>query len=880
MSEKAVVKSGESGPRFRLCVPPCPLPVPRVRKPALRLLPPKVDLESTAEEASPQSVQYEEFLEVVTHAVAKLNIDWPAEEKAAPQKSKLDERFLRSKPSSPRRSLPFFPDLHAEIARSWERPYLARLFVPASDYYGNVAGLDERAYKAMPRVEQTLASYLSPGAASSLKAPTLPSKPLCTTSLLVGKGNTTPQSLNRRYSCLTYIPAPASKQRERTVTADSRVFPTLVGPEQALVMEQEVETLLRKEAIEVVPPHVRESGFYSRYFIVPKKDGGLRPIIDLRRLNRSVMKLKFKMLTVKQVVSQIRSEDWFVTIDLKDAYFHVFILPQHRKFLRFAFRGEAYQYRVLPFGLALSPRTKCVDAALVPLRLQGIRILNYIDDWLILAESESLAARHRDVVLAHMKTLGLRLNAKKSVLSPLQRTTYLGVVWDSTTMQARLSPARIESILAAVTRVKEGRSLTVKQFQQLLGSRGSAYVEEVRHVEETLVPKSRPGAGSSLLPRLASDRCIPHRLGGGHEWCPAQGLWSGRHLSWHINCLEMLAIFRALKYFLPDLRDRHVLVRTDSTAVVYYINHQGGLRSPPLYKLAHQILVWSQDKLLSLRAVHILGHLNVGADVLSRQGPEAWGMDASPRGGEADMGNLWSSPSGSLCHEGECTMSPLVLSSSSSSPGTGCHGGGHHPSRPPGAVEAVGVASEGAQLIASGLSTEVVETILQSRAPSARKLYALKWKLFTSWCGERQQDPVNCPVGTVLEFLQAHFSIGLSHSTLKVYVAAISAYHAPLGGMSVGKDPLVVRFLHGVLRPLTRPHVSTWDLAVVLEALCRPPFEPIEEIPVRFLTIKTALLLALTFLKWVGDLQALSVAPSHLEFAPGMTKAFLYPRAG
>ncbi|KAI2647899.1 Transposon Ty3-I Gag-Pol polyprotein [Labeo rohita] len=166
------------------------------------------------------------------------------------------------------------------------------------------------------------------------------------------------------------------------------VSPTLVGPEQGLVMEQEVATLLRKEAIEVVPPHERESGFYSRYFIVPKKDGGLRPILDLRLLNRSVKRLKFKMLTIKQVVSQIRSEDWFVTIDLKDAYFHVSILPHHRKFLRFAFRGEAYQYRVLPFGLALSPRTftKCVDAALAPLRLQGIRILNYIDDWLILAQ--------------------------------------------------------------------------------------------------------------------------------------------------------------------------------------------------------------------------------------------------------------------------------------------------------------------------------------------------------------------------------------------------------------------------------------------------------------------------------------------------------------
>ncbi|KAI2653808.1 Transposon Ty3-G Gag-Pol polyprotein [Labeo rohita] len=146
------------------------------------------------------------------------------------------------------------------------------------------------------------------------------------------------------------------------------VSPTLVGPEQGLVMEQEVATLLRKEPIEVVPPHDRESGLYSRYFIVPKKDGGLHPILDLHLLNRSVMRLKFKMLTIKQVMSQIRSEDWFVTIDLKDAYFHVSILPHHGKFLRFAFRGEAYQYRVLPFGLALSPHTftKCVDAALAP----------------------------------------------------------------------------------------------------------------------------------------------------------------------------------------------------------------------------------------------------------------------------------------------------------------------------------------------------------------------------------------------------------------------------------------------------------------------------------------------------------------------------------
>ncbi len=203
-------------------------------------------------------------------------------------------------------------------------------------------------------------------------------------------------------------------------------------------------------------------------------------------------------------------------------------------------------------------------------------------------------------------------------------------------------------------------------------------------------------------------------------------------------------------------------------------------------------------------------------------------------------------------------------------------------SPPPRVMEAVGVASEGAQLIASGLSTEVVETILQSRAPSTRKLYALKWRFFTSWCGECQLNPVNCPIGTVLEFLQARLSAELTHSTLKVYVVAISAYHASLGGQSVGRNPLVTRFLCGALRlrPPVRSRVPPWDLAVVLEALCRPPFEPIEEISDRHLTLKTTFLLAISSLKRVGDLQALSVAPTHLDFALGMAKAFKYPRTG
>ncbi len=98
--------------------------------------------------------------------------------------------------------------------------------------------------------------------------------------------------------------------------------------------------------------------------------------------------------------------------------------------------------------------------------------------------------------------------------------------------------------------------------------------------------------------------------------------------------------------------------------------------------------------------------------------------------------------------------------------------------------------------------------------------------------------------------------------------------------MSLGKDPQASRFLHGTLklRPAACTRVLTWDLAIILQGLSLAPFEPLEEVPAKFLTLKVVILLAISSLKRIGDLQALSVAPLGLEFAPGMVKAFLHPR--
>ncbi len=219
---------------------------------------------------------------------------------------------------------------------------------------------------------------------------------------------------------------------------------TTVRAADAPILRAEIAVLLAKDAIEPVPPADMRSGFYSPYFIVPKKGGGLRPILDLRVLNQALHRLPFKMLTPKRIFGCVRPQDWFAAIDLKDAYFHVSILPRHRPFLQFAFEGRAYQYKVLPFGLSLSPRvfTKVAEAALVPLREQGVRILNYLDDWLILAQSQDQLCEYREMMLSHLSQLGLQVNWEKSKLSPVQRISFLSMELDS-----HLTQERAQSVL-------------------------------------------------------------------------------------------------------------------------------------------------------------------------------------------------------------------------------------------------------------------------------------------------------------------------------------------------------------------------------------------------------------------------------------------------
>ncbi len=101
------------------------------------------------------------------------------------------------------------------------------------------------------------------------------------------------------------------------------------------------------------------------------------------------------------------------------------------------------------------------------------------------------------------------------------------------------------------------------------------------------------------------------------EGKPTFGLWSDEEWGLHINCQEMLGVCQACQFFLPDFRGHHVLIRSDSRSVVSYINHQGDLVSKRLCTLANDLLVWAQNNLHSLKATHVPGKMNQGADMLS-----------------------------------------------------------------------------------------------------------------------------------------------------------------------------------------------------------------------------------------------------------------------
>ena len=159
-----------------------------------------------------------------------------------------------------------------------------------------------------------------------------------------------------------------------------------------------------------------------------------------------------------------------VSIDLKDAYLQVPIHPDSRKFPRFVVDGTVYQFKVLCFGLSTAPQvfTRVMAPLSVMLHDLGVRILRYLDDWLILA-SRAEALWARDKVRALCCQLGIVINLEKSFLHLTQTATYLRMVIVSPSLRAFPSREKVSTLLTQLTEFLSCRRQNVVSWRCLLG---------------------------------------------------------------------------------------------------------------------------------------------------------------------------------------------------------------------------------------------------------------------------------------------------------------------------------------------------------------------------------------------------------------------------
>ena len=238
---------------------------------------------------------------------------------------------------------------------------------------------------------------------------------------------------------------------------------------EASLLEEEIQLLLEKQVVQEVPASTK--GFYSNIFMVPKKDGGQRPVINLKHLNRFVKSEHFKMEGLHTVKALIQKNDWLAKVDLKDAFFMVPIAQQHQHLLLFTVGTKTFQFKYLPFGLCIAPRvfTKVLKPAIELLRAIGIRLVIYMDDMLIMAHSKQMLREQIYQVLFLIKNLGFIIDSKKSLLSPTQEIEFLGMIVNSQTMEIKLPGQKIKTIRLEACQMLDHLQPTAQRVSQLLG---------------------------------------------------------------------------------------------------------------------------------------------------------------------------------------------------------------------------------------------------------------------------------------------------------------------------------------------------------------------------------------------------------------------------
>ena len=231
-----------------------------------------------------------------------------------------------------------------------------------------------------------------------------------------------------------------------------------------------LQQLIDKNAVERV--HNQTSlGFFNRLFLVPKPNNKWRPILDLSKLNLFLKTEKFRMETPETIRTSLRQGEWVTSVDFRDAYFHIPIQEQSRKYLRFHVQGQTYQFKALPFGLSTAPMEFTVIAKEVKLMAshKGIRIPQYLDDWLVRAKSHSICLQNTQTLVRICQKLGWLVNSEKSELEPKQAFNFVGYQFDLRSGRVRPTPDWWQSLQDKIKSLLLLPACPVRQFMSLIG---------------------------------------------------------------------------------------------------------------------------------------------------------------------------------------------------------------------------------------------------------------------------------------------------------------------------------------------------------------------------------------------------------------------------
>jgi len=428
-------------------------------------------------------------------------------------------------------------------------------------------------------------------------------------------------------------------------------------PDQEDFISQEIEKLLQTGTI-IETDQVTN---ISPLGAVPKKNGKLRMILDLRRVNNYISTPRFAMEDIRKVRPLLQTGDWMTSIDLKNGFHHIPVHPRDQQHLGMCWKGKIYTWTHLPFGLSASPYIFCkvLRETITILRRQGIRVNCYMDDLLILGRSREECQEAVKVTLETLKMFGWQVNMDKSHLTPTQELDYLGFTINTEAtptlaMQKEKLTALKKEIRRLLVQGHQQQGITARRLARTLGTliANSPAVEPTPIMTRHLFSCLREKTGWDSL--IFLDQDAMEELQWWHEnirtwkatpvsqpvptmvlmtdasktgWgATLEGIASTHGFFTHdiqvrsSNYRELYAVFLAISSLQEKIQDQHLLLRTDNITTMYYINGQGGPHKP-LNKLA-KLIFWAVKQCrATLKALHIPGELNTRADELSRLNP-------------------------------------------------------------------------------------------------------------------------------------------------------------------------------------------------------------------------------------------------------------------